>query len=440
MGVDRIAQAHAQPEKMPGGMPGGVRRVLILGALSTFGPLSIDMYLPALPALGRDLGAGASAAQLTLSACLLGLALGQIIAGPISDALGRRRPLLIGVAAYALASLLCAVAPSVPALVALRFIQGLAGAAGIVIARAVVRDLYSGVAVARFFSTLTIVSGLAPILAPILGGQVLRLTSWHGVFVTLAAAGVLLFLAAALGLRETLPPAIRHAGGIRATLATFRALLADRAFVGYALACGLAFAAMFAYISGSPFALQTIYGVSPQLFSAIFATNALGLMAAGQVNGRLVGRVPPQRMLAAGLTATAVGGLSLLAVILIGGIGLTGVLPALFVVVASMGFVLPNATALALAGHPRAAGSASALLGVLQFAVGAAVAPLVGIAGSASALPMAAAMAALGLSALAVFVTFARRGHAPKIQSAPGAADADAGATLRVQIDGQRHQ
>jgi DHA1 family bicyclomycin/chloramphenicol resistance-like MFS transporter len=383
-----------------------VRHLLILGALSTFGPLSIDMYLPALPALAVDLNAGASQTQLTLSACLLGLALGQVIAGPLSDARGRRRPLLIGVAAYAAASLLCVVAPSVSALIALRFVQGLAGAAGIVIARAVVRDLHSGVAAARFFSLLMIVSGLAPILAPLIGGQLLRVTSWRGVFGTLAVIGVLL-LAAALGLEETLPAEARQRGGIRATLRTFRSLLADRNFVGYAISGGLVFAAMFAYISGSPFVLQQIYGVSPQLFSALFGLNAFGIMAAGQLNGRLVGRVAPERLLAAGLMTTALGGLALL-IVVVANLGLAGVLPALFVVVASVGLVIPNATTLALAGHPHTAGSASALLGVLQYAVGAVVAPLVGLAGL-NALPMAIVIAACGVGALTTYALAIRR-------------------------------
>jgi len=350
--VVKASEFQHEPDKIQGdARPRKLRRaqlVFILGALSAFGPLSIDMYLPALPSLSRDFGTGASQAQLTLSACLLGLALGQVIAGPLSDELGRRRPLLVGLAAYALASLLCVVAPSVYVLVALRFIQGLAGAAGIVIARAVVRDLHSGVAAARFFSLLMLVNGLAPILAPIFGGLLLRFTSWRGVFIVLAIIGTLLLLAAATGLGETLPPERRRSGGVLATITTFRQLLANRPFMGYALSCGLAFAAMFAYIAGSPFVLQEIYGLSPQLFSVIFGTNALGLVTASQINGRLVGRVPPVRLLVAGLIATAAGGVALLSVVTIGGIGLVGILPSLFVVVSSLGFVMPNATALAL--------------------------------------------------------------------------------------------
>ena len=298
-------------------------------------------------------------------------------------------------------------------LVALRFVQGIAGAASIVIARAIVRNLHTGVAAARFFSLLMLVNGLAPILAPLFGGLLLRFTSWRGVFIVLAVIGALLLLAAATGLRETLPPDRRQSGGIRATIMTFRQLLASRSFVGYALSCGLAFAAMFAYISGSPFVLQDIYGLSPQLFSVMFGANALGLMTAGQINGRLVGRVPLTRLLAAGLTATATGGVALLAVVITGGIGLVGILPSLFVVVSSLGFVLPNATALALSGHPRSAGSASALLGVLQFAIGAAAAPLVGALGSRTALPMSVVMATLGVCALVAFALLVRGSGSP---------------------------
>ena len=370
--------------------------VLILGALSAFGPLSIDMYLPGLPSLGRSLAAPAWAVQLTLTACLAGLALGQVLAGPLSDRFGRRRPLIAGVALYALASLLCAAAPSVAVLVVLRFAQGAAGAAGIVIARATVRDMHSGAAAARFFSLLMLVNGLAPILAPVIGGQVLRVTTWRGVFVILAAIGVLLAAAAAAGLRETLPPEARHAGGVGDTVRTFGRLLTDRTFLGYALACGLAFGAMFAYISGSPFVIQDIYGASPQLFSVMFATNALGLVLSSQVNRVLLRAIQPRTILRTALRVQALAGLTLLVVVAAGG-GVWGIVPLLFVVVASLGLVFPNATALALADHPRVAGSASGLLGVLQFIVGAATAPLVGVAGTGTALPMALTIAVLGV-------------------------------------------
>jgi MFS transporter, DHA1 family, multidrug resistance protein len=381
----------------------GARLVIILGALGAFASLSIDMYLPALPTLGRDFGASAPQIQLTLSACLLGLALGQVIAGPLSDALGRRWPLLIGIAVYAVASLLCVVAPSVSALVLLRFVQGAAGAAGIVIASAVVRDLHSGVAAARFFSLLLLVTGVAPVLAPIVGGQLLRLTSWRGIFMTLALISTLIFLAVLTSLDETLPVEARQSGGVRATLRTFRRLLADRAFVGYVLASGLAFGAVLAYSSGSPFVLQNIYGVSPQRFSVLYSMNALGFVVASQVNGQLVGRVAPRQLLIGGLLTMACGGIALLAVIM-SGIGLVGVLLSMFTIMTSLGFILPNVTTLALAGDPRSAGSAAALLGLLQFAFGAITAPLVGVGGSMTALPMAVVVATCGVCALAAGV------------------------------------
>lgn len=386
-----------------------VQLVLILGSLSAFGPLSIDMYLPSLPSLAHDLETSTSTVQLTLSACLLGLALGQVIAGPLSDTLGRRRPLLFGLVAYILASLLCVVAPSISVLIGLRLIQGAAGAAGIVIARAIVRDTYSGIAIARFFSVLMLVNGVAPIAAPVIGGLLLQFTSWRGVFVILAILVALMLLAVIVGLPETLPLERRQSGELRATLATFRRLLTDRFFIGCALSSGLSFAAMFSYISGSPFVIQDIYGLSPQTFSFIFGANALGIVLAGQISGRLVGRVSPSRLLAVALIAVALGGTALLLVV-IAGVGLPGILPALFVMVASQGLVLPNSTALALANHPRTAGSASALLGVLQFALGAASAPLVGIAGSTTALPMATVIAFLGLSAFATFTLLVRQG------------------------------
>ncbi|WP_131742759.1 multidrug effflux MFS transporter [Actinomadura roseirufa] len=374
--------------------------LLILGALTAVAPLSIDMYLPALPDLAGDLSTGAVQAQLTLTACVIGLAAGQIVAGPLSDALGRRRPLLVGLVAYAAASALCVAAPTVETFIALRFVQGAAGAAGIVIGRAIVQDLYDGVAAAKFFSLLMLVNGLAPILAPVLGGQLLRLMPWPGVFAVLAGTGVALFFGALLGLKETLPPGRRETGGARATLATFRALATDRTFVAYGTAVALAFGAMFTYISGSPFVLQDIYDLSPQAFSVVFGVNSLGIVAVGQLSGRLAGRVPLARLLGAGLATVAVGGVGLLAAVL-GGVGLAGVLPALFLVTAGQGLIMPNATALSMSGRPaRVAGSASALLGLVQFAVGGAAAPLAGVAGSGTAVPMALTIAALSVLAV----------------------------------------
>lgn len=387
--------------------PRRARLVVIIGALSTFGPLSLDMYLPSLPSLSNELGASPSEGQLTLTACLLGLALGQVVTGPLSDALGRRRPLIFGLVTYMLASLLCALAPSVGVLIVLRVVQGAAGSAGVVIARAVVRDLYSGNDIARFFSMTMLVNGLAPILAPVIGGQLLLVTNWRGVFVVLGIIGACLVLAGAFGLPESLPEERRHTGGLRDTLATFRRLLGDRLLLGYGLSSGLGFAALFAYISGSPFVIEGIYGVSPQIFGMIFASNALGIVVASQVNGRLIDRVAPRRLMAWGLGVSFAGGLMLVLAV-IADFGLVGVLPALFLVVSSLGFVGPNAAALALANHPGSAGSASALLGVLQYVMGAALAPLVGSGGTGTALPMALVIAASALGACLVFVLLTR--------------------------------
>jgi MFS transporter, DHA1 family, multidrug resistance protein len=383
------------------------RLVVLLGALSAFGPLSMDMYLPGLPSMARDLSAPAWAAQLTITTSMLGLAGGQLVAGPISDSRGRRRPLLIGLAAYMATSLLCAMAPNIWLLLAFRLIQGVAGAAGIVIARAIVRDLHTGVAAARFFALLMLVGGLAPILAPLVGGELLHITDWRGIFVVLAGIGALLLLAAWTMLAETLPATQRHGGGLVATLHVFRGLVRDRPFLGYTLSAGLTFAAMATYISGSPFVLQDIHGVSPQLFSVLFAFNAVGILIASQASRSLVGRYGPHAMLTTGVSIGVVGGLGVL-VAVVADLGLAGLLPSLFVMVSSVGMVLPNAAALALADHPRTAGSASALLGLTQFATGALAAPLAGVAGSHSALPMAIVMATLPLAGLACLLLLAR--------------------------------
>jgi MFS transporter, DHA1 family, multidrug resistance protein len=375
------------------------RLVVLLGALSAFGPLSMDMYLPGLPSMARDLSAPAWAAQLTITTSMLGLATGQLVAGPISDALGRRRPLLTGVAAYMLASVLCAAAPTIWLLLLFRLVQGLAGAAGIVIARAIVRDMHEGIEAARMFALLMLIGGLAPILAPLVGAQLLHVTDWRGIFLVLAGIGALLLLGAWTTLRETLAPENRHRGGLVSTLHVFRGLVHDGPFMGYTLSAGLTFAAMATYISGSPFVLQDIHGVSPQLFSVIFASNAIGIMAASQISRALVGRYGPRAMLGAGVRIGAAGGLGVL-VSVVADLGLAGLLPSLFVMVSSVGIVLPNAAALALSDHPRTAGSASALLGLTQFATGALAAPLAGVGGSHTALPMAIVMATLPLAGL----------------------------------------
>lgn len=402
--VDATSGANSRPGRK-------ARFALILGGLTAFGPLSIDMYLPALPALTADVGSTASQGQLTLTAVLLGLAFGQLLAGPISDSVGRRGPLMIGLVVYVLASVLCALSDSVYALAALRLLQGLGAAAGTVIARAAVRDLYSGVEAARFFSSLMLVTGLAPILAPVLGGQVLRFTSWRGVFVVLAVFGVLLLVVSALALPETKPKEWRQPARLGVTMRTFGRLLAEPSFLGNALTIGLAFAAMFAYISGSSFVLQGIYGMSPQSYSLVFGLNAIGLVLAGQVNARVVGRLATESQLLLGALLTASTAGVVLVVVAMSGSPLPVLLVALFVVISSIGVVMPNATMLALADNQEVSGSASALLGVSQFVVGALAAPLVGLGGVGSAVPMALVMAGVAIAASMVHLALGRRGH-----------------------------
>ncbi|MCF6521853.1 multidrug effflux MFS transporter [Streptomyces sp. JJ36] len=370
----------------------GLLFTLILGSLTALPALSMDMYLPALPEVAGALDTPAAGVQLTLTTCLLGLAVGQLLVGPMSDRFGRRRPLVIGMAGYVLASAACAVAPTVEALTAFRLVQGLTGAAGIVIARAVVRDLYDGLAMARFFSTLMLISGAAPVFAPVLGGQVLRFTDWRGVFLVLAGVGAVLMVVLLLKLPETLPPQRRHGGGVPQALRTMRGLFADRVFTGYLLTGSFGFAGLFAYVAASPFVMQEIYGASPQTFSLLFMTNSVGLVAVGQVNGRLlVGRVALDKVMGAGLglVLIAAAGLLLMTSGVLGRVGLVPVASGLFALMSGMALILPNANSQALMRTPHAAGSASALLGTSQFLVGAVASPLVGVAGEDTAVPMA---------------------------------------------------
>ncbi|MEV8631056.1 multidrug effflux MFS transporter [Streptosporangium sp. NPDC051023] len=383
--------------------------LLVLGALSAIGPLSIDMYLPALPAIAAEMGTGQAQVQLTLTACLIGLSVGQVVAGPLSDVRGRRGPLLAGIAGYAVASLLCAFSPSVYGLVGFRLLQGIAGGAALVIVRAVVRDLYEGAAIARIFAVLMLVSGLAPVLAPIAGAQLLAHTSWRGVFVSLSVAGLLLLAAALPTVGETLPADRRERGGLGHTLVTFGRLLRHRSFMASSLAGGLGFGAMFAYISGSPFVLQDVYGASPQTFSLVFGLNAIGMTLVSQIGGRLTGRgTPPARLVFAGLSLSVAGALAL-AVVAFAHLSLAALVAALLVMLCGLGLALPSAGALALAGQPQQiAGSAAALAGVLQFVIGAIAAPLVGLGGQSSALPMALVLAGLTLGSLVVFASLHR--------------------------------
>jgi DHA1 family bicyclomycin/chloramphenicol resistance-like MFS transporter len=373
--------------------------VLVLGSLTALGPLTIDMYLPALPSLTADLATTEAAAQATITGMLVGLGLGQLVIGPLSDALGRRRPLITGVVAHLFASVLCALAPSIGLLTAARLVQGLAGAAVAVVSMAIVRDLFSGMAAATLLSRLMLVTGIAPVLAPSLGGLVLSGTTWRGVFVVLATAAFVLVWVAVLGLRETLPEHRRRTANPGAILRTYRGLLRDRTFVALVLVAGLAFATLFSYISGSSFILQNLYGLSSGAYAVVFGLNSFGLVLATQVNPVLVRRFGPRQVLRGAIALAFVASSALLIGALTGGGGLPMLLVPLWFVVASVGCIMPNTPALALTRHGESAGTAAALLGSAQFLIGGAAAPLVGAFGDGSAVPMGAVMT--GATALA---------------------------------------
>lgn len=380
--------------------------LVLLGTLTAVGPLSLDMYLPAFPAMTDALDATPAQVQLSLTTFLLGLALGQLVTGPVSDRWGRRRPILVGVAAYTVCSLLCAFAPSAGALAALRLAQGIASGMGVVVARAIVRDLYSGRAAAKYFSQLILIFGVAPAVAPALGNLVLQFGDWRLTFVALTGIGVLLLVAVVCWLPETLPPPHRAVGGLPTTLRVLRTLLTDRIYLGYVLAQGLAFSALFAYISGSSFVLQEVFVVSAGWFSLLFGLNAVGMTAVGQLNARLLDRFPTRRLLTVGL----LGGILAGAVLLIGATtrNLPAVALALLVFVSSIGMTLPNGLALALDRHPGYAGTAAALLGSLQQGIASVIAPLAGLGPDNSAVPMAVVVLGTTLLSLVAVGTLTR--------------------------------
>jgi MFS transporter, DHA1 family, multidrug resistance protein len=374
--------------------------VAVAGALSSFGPLSIDLYLPALPRVAGDLGATDSATQLSVSACLIGLALGQLVFGPLSDKYGRRRLLLAGVAVWTLSALACAAAPDVWALVSLRFVQGLGGAAGLVIARAVIRDLFDGPAMARAFGLVSLIGSIAPAVAPVAGGALLHVTTWRGLFVILAAVGLALLVMSWVALPESLPPERRRSGGAREVATAMRRLGRDRLFVGSGAVLALGSSVLFIYISLSSFVLQQHFGFSAGAFSVVFAANSVGILAAGWLTVALLRHHTSRWTLGCGLIIMLVGAATLLVAVLAGW-GRLAVLPPLLITIASVGFVFPTTTGLALLGRTRDAGTASALLGSTQFLAGAVAGPLVSV-GGASAAAMAIGMVCFALAAAGV--------------------------------------
>jgi DHA1 family bicyclomycin/chloramphenicol resistance-like MFS transporter len=383
------------------------RTILILGALSAFGPLAIDFYLPAFPAMALAFGTDENHVQMTLAAYFLGLSIGQLAYGPVADRFGRRIPLLIGVGLFTVASVACAYAPNLEWLIGARFVQALGGCAGMVISRAVVSDKCDAVGSAKVFSQLMLVMGLAPILAPLLGGLLVNTAGWQSIFLALTGFSALAGLAVATGLPESMPahmPRQPLSGALR----QYGRLLADRVFLGHALTGGIAIAGMFAYIAGSPFIIIKLYGVAAEHFGWLFGINAAGFILVAQVNARLLAKRGPMFLLARAVWVYLAAGLTLLAVSSLHPAQLWPLLIPLFVCIASLGCISPNAAALAMNGQGARAGSASALLGCLQFSVAAGASALVGVLHDGSAVPMAMVISLCGILVVGVAI-FTRR-------------------------------
>jgi DHA1 family bicyclomycin/chloramphenicol resistance-like MFS transporter len=380
-----------------------LRFIILLGLLDAFGPLGIDMYLPAFPRIERDLNAPAGAMQLTLSLFLAGLAIGQLICGPISDRVGRRMPLLYGSAAFALASLTCAFAGSIEALILARFIMGLAGSTGMVIARAVVRDSFEEADSARIYSMLMLVIGIAPIISPSVGGWLMQIGGWGSIFWALAGFACICGVAVAIDLPETHPPLRRNRDSVATIFRRYAALFVDRRFIGYAAPVSLALGLIFAYVASAPSVFMQIFNLSPRAFAFIFASNAIGLIGAAQVNRWLTRHYDTHAILRAASLVNALTALFLPVLAWTGIGGFPAFFADIFLCLMTVGLILPNATAAVMAPFPEQAGVASALLGMLQFSVGAATGALVGLFHDGTARPMAFTMA--GCAAISFVIT-----------------------------------
>ena len=381
------------------------RFILLLGLLDAFGPLGIDMYLPAFPRIERDLKAQGGAMQLTLSLFLAGLAVGQLICGPISDRIGRRRPLLFGSAAFAVACVVCAYTRSIEALILARFIMGLAGATGMVIARAVVRDSFEEADSARIYSMLMLVIGIAPIISPSVGGWLMGFGGWGLIFWALAGFACLCGVAVAVDLPETHPAEFRTRDSVAELARRYGGMIVDRRFMGYAFPVSLALGMIFAYVASAPSLFMQFYQLSPNAFSLIFAGNAVGLIGAAQVNRWLTRRYDTHAILRAASLVNAGSCLLLPVLAWTGAGGFPAFLANIFLCLTTVGLILPNATAAAMAPFPHQAGAASALVGTLQFAVGAATGAIVGVFHDGTGLPMTLTIA--GCGALSLLITLA---------------------------------
>lgn len=394
--------------------------VAVLGGVFSMGALATDLFQPALPAVAAGLGIGTSSAQLTVTAVLLGLGLGQLVAGPLSDSLGRRLPLLAGLALFVAASLVCAVAPSAGFLIAARLAQGIAAAVGIPLAGAVVTDHFRDREAARVLSRLVMVSFVVPVLAPLAGSLVLSIASWRGLFLVMAAFGASLFAAVWFGLRESLPRERRAATSFRLIAGDLSRVGRDGGFVGLTLAAGLMYGAFFAYLTGASFVVQEEYGASPLFFSVLFSINAVGMMAASHLNHMLLAHVAPRTLFGAALIGCAVAGVGALAATLVPSLGLVALEAAFFLLTFCVGLATPDATALALSRHPEAAGSAAAGFGVGRLGIASLTTPFVGLGGGIAALPMAGVMIATSAGGAAALAAIWRRvGGAAPAPSAP---------------------
>ena len=383
-----------------------LKTILILGALSAFGPLAIDFYLPGFPAMATAFATDETQIQLTLAVYFLGLSIGQLIYGPIADRYGRRIPLLVGVGLFTLASLACALAPSLEWLIGARFVQALGGCAGMVLSRAIVSDKCDAVGAAKVFSQLMLVMGLAPILAPMLGGLLVNLYGWQSIFIVLTIFSALAALAVALGLPESLPDNVPRQP-LSGALRQYGRLLKDREFLGHALTGGIAMAGMFAYIAGSPFVFIKLYDVPAEHYGWLFGSNAAGFILVAQINARLLANRGPAFLLARTIWIYLAAGVVLLGVSALHTQQLWPLLIPLFVCIASLGCIIPNASACAMSGQGARAGSASAMLGCLQFSVAAGAASLVGVLHNGTAMPMAMVITLCGV--LAVVLAMATR-------------------------------
>ena len=379
-----------------------LKTALVLGLLSAIGPFAVDMYLPALPSIGQSLGASMSAVQASLMVFFISLGVGQLIYGPLSDMLGRKAPLYFGLVLFAAGSVGCAMAPDIQTLVVLRFVQGLGASAGMVIPRAVVRDLHTGHDAARLMSLLMLVFSVSPILAPLAGSLLIESLGWRSVFwaVTVAAALGLVLLATSL--RETRPAADRANSTLRSALQGYGVLLRDRHFLGLVLIGAFSLSSFFAYLANSSFVLIDHYGLSPRQYSIAFGVNAAAFIGTSQFTGKLTGRFGLPPVVKAAATGHAAVMVSLLAVNLLGFDQLPVMLALLFVGFGFFGLVIPTTAVLALDNHGRIAGTASALMGTLQFVVGAVVIATVGLFVDGTARPMVAGIAACAVIAFAM--------------------------------------